>query len=140
MLFLDHRPAGACLFFFALVVLHLNIFTLGHLLPAHHVLPANLAIFLVLIVSSLVPRVVNPDEPPADLGSPDVVHCEVARPLVLVFEPAEALALARLLVARQFEEDWLAILGEDGDDVALGKLIGETAKIDKSRVAVVGVP
>lgn len=70
----------------------------------------------------------------------EVVDGQVGAALVLVLEPAEAAALARLAVARQLEEDGFAELGEDGDDVALGELEREAAEEDEGGVAVVDMP
>lgn len=73
-------------------------------------------------------------------GAAQVVDGEVGAALVLVLEPAEAARLARFLVPGELEEGRLAILGEDGDDVALAELVREPAEVDECRVAVVDMP
>lgn len=88
----------------------------------------------------LVARVVDAHHAAQDVGAAEVVDGQVGAPLVAVLEPAEALGLARLLVARQLDEDGLAVLREDDDDVALGERVGEPAEVDVGRVAVVRVP
>lgn len=108
--------------------------------PALYVLPPDLALLEVLVVPRLVPRVVDADEAAPDSGAAEVVNGQVGAALVLIFEPAEAAALARVAVARQLEEGRLAVLREDGDDVALGELEGQPAEEDEGRVAVVDVP
>lgn len=115
---------------------------LGYMLAllAHDVLPANLELVLVLIVAGLVSRVVHPYKPAADLCATNVIDCQVGAPLVLILQPAEALGLAGLLVAHEFDEYGLAELGEYGDYVAFGEFVGEAAKVDVGSVAVVRVP
>lgn len=88
----------------------------------------------------LVPRVVNAHHTAQYVSAAEVVDGQVCAPLVAVLEPAEALGLARLLVARELDEDRLAVLREDDDDVALGERVGEAAEVDVGGVAVVGVP
>lgn len=83
---------------------------------------------------------VDADQPPVDLRAAHVVDSEVGAALVLELEPAEALRLARLLVARELEEGGLAELAEDGDHVAFRELVGQAAEVDEGRVAVVDVP
>jgi len=145
-LLLQHRPllfSPRFLFFLVIIILCILLVAaqspLGAL-PAQHVLPADAALVGVVVVARLVARVVDADQPAADLGAAQVVDGQVGAALVLVLEPAEALGLARLLVAHQLEEDGLAELAEDGDDVALGQLVGEAAEVDEGRVAVVDVP
>jgi hypothetical protein len=76
----------------------------------------------------------------SDGGAAQVVHSQIGAALVLVFQPPETLGLARLVVAGELDKDRLAELGEYGDDIALGELVGESAKVDECRVAVVDVP
>lgn len=102
--------------------------------------PADGELGRVLVVAGLVPRVVDADQAPRDLGAAEVVHREVAAPLVLVLQPAEPFALPRLLVPRELEEHGLPVLREDGDHVALRQLVGEAAEVHEGRVAVVCVP
>lgn len=91
----------------------------GLALAAQHVLPGDLEVGGVLVVAGLVAGMVDADDAAANVGAAEVVDGQVGASLVLVLEPAEALALARVLVAGELEEDGLAKLGEDGDDVAL---------------------
>lgn len=104
------------------------------------ILPPDLALLGILVIPRLIPRVVDADQATANVRAPEVVDGEIRRPLVLVLEPAESLALARLGIARQLEEDGLAKLREDGDDVAFGQLVGQPAEVNVGRVAVVDVP
>lgn len=94
LLFLFEHWTARDLLFLALFILHLDVFALGHLFSAQHVLPADLAILYIFIVASLVSCVVDAYQAAADLGTTDVVHCQVARTLILVLEPAEAFAFA----------------------------------------------
>jgi hypothetical protein len=89
----------------------------------HHVLPTNLELFRVLIVSCFVPRMVDAHQPATDLGATYIVDGQVGAALILVLEPSEALGFACFLVANQFEEGGFTKLGEDGDDVAFGELV-----------------
>lgn len=129
-----HRPRSRRLLLFLTTVLHRLP------LPAQHILPPNLELLPVLVVPQLVPRMIHAHHAPAHVRAAEVVHREVGAALVLVLEPAEALGLARLLVAHELQEGRLAELGEDGDDVALGELVGEAAEVDVGRVSVVDVP
>lgn len=113
---------------------------LGELLPPLQRLPVDAALVYVLVVPGLVPRVVNADHAAVYGGAAQVVHREVGAALVLVLEPAEAARLARLLVAGELEEGRLAVLREDGYDIALAELVGQPAEVDEGRVAVVDMP
>lgn len=124
----------------ALLHLHIHVLAIGGPLAAHDVLPRDLELLGVLVVAHLVAGVVDAHEAAADLGAAQVVDGQVGAPLVLVLEPAEALALARLLVPRQLQEHGLPVLREDGDDVALRQLVRQAAEVDEGGVAVVGVP
>lgn len=121
-------------FFTALVLGHSFAF------PAHHILPANLELVGVFVISRLVTRVVDAYHPTANLCAAEVVHGQVGASLVLILEPAEALGFAGFVVAGELQKYWLAELGEDGNDVAFGEFVRESAKVHKGRVAVVGVP
>lgn len=83
---------------------------------------------------------INADQPAANLSTSNVVDCQVAAALVFVLEPAEAFGLAGFFVANEFEEDGLAVLGEDCDDVPFGEFVGEAAEVDVGGIAVVDVP
>lgn len=109
-------------------------------LPSLYIFPPHFALLEILIVLLLVSRVVHTDHPSADSRTSQIIHGQIGAPLVFIFQPAETPALARLAVARQLEENRLAELGEDCDDIAFGKLIGEAAEVDKGGVAVVDVP
>lgn len=139
-LLLDHRPPSLPLLLVLVLVLGFHGLALGRLLPARDIRPADGELGRVLVVPRLVPRVVDADQAAGDVGAAEVVHGEVAAALVLVLEPAEPLAPPRLLVPRELEEHGLAVLREDGDDVALGQLVRQAAEVDEGGVAVVGVP
>lgn len=113
---------------------------LGFSFPPLYILPANSALFQVLVVSRLVPCVIHAHHTASDLRAAEVVHGQVRAALVLVLEPTEASALAGFAVARQLQEDGLAELGEDCDDIAFGELKGEATKENERGVAVVDVP
>lgn len=151
LLLLQHRPVSPILLL--LVVVRVAAATrpvvrvvggaaaaLGLPLPLLYVLPPHLALLEVLVVPRLVPGVVDAHHAAPDGRAAEVVDGQVRAALVLVLEPAEAAALARLAFARQLEEDGLAELRENGDDVALGELEREAAKEDEGGVAVVDVP
>lgn len=110
------------------------------LLPLLQRLPVDAALVHVLVVPGLIPRVVDADHAAVYGGAAQVVDGEVGAALVLVLEPAEAARLARLLVAGELEEGRLAVLREDGDDVALAELVGKPAEVDEGRVAVIDMP
>lgn len=139
-LLLDHRPCGFFLVVVCRVVFHVHILALGGSLLPLYILPPTLALLGILVVPELVPRMVDPDEPASYLRASDVIHGQVCAPLVLVLQPAEPAALARLLVARELDVDGFAVLAEDGDDVAFREGEGQTAKGDPCRVPVVDVP
>lgn len=151
-LFFQHRPVLLCLLCVRIRVraaspvgiriIGCALPTIALLLPlsALYVFPPNLALLGVIVVPRLVPRVVDTDKAAADSGAAEVVDGQVGAALVLILEPAEAAALARVAVARQLEEGRFAVLREDGDDVALGELEGQPAEEDEGRVAVVDVP
>lgn len=101
---------------------------------------ANVAFIFVFVVAFLVAGVVDGEHFAHDGCAAEVVDGQVAAPLVLVFQPAEAPALAGFLVAHEADPDGLAILGEDCDDVSFGQVEVEAADVDVGRVAVVGVP
>lgn len=138
-LLLDHRPPGLLLLLLLLVFRFLGL-ALGPLLLALDIRPTDGEFRRVLVVPRLVPRVVHAHQAAGDVGAAQVVHGEVAAALVLVLQPAESLAPPRLLVPRELEEDGLAVLREDGEDVALGQLEGQAAEVDEGGVAVVRVP
>lgn len=83
---------------------------------------------------------VDPNQSPTYLGAAQIIDGEVCAALVLVFQPAEALGFARFFVADQLEEDGLAELREDGDDVSFRELVRQAAEVDVGCVAVVDVP
>lgn len=130
------RQHGPLDFFLAALV----VVGYGLALPALDVFPADFEFILVFVVARLIPRVVDPQQSPSDFCAAEIVDRQVGAALVFVLEPAEALGLARLLVAHELEEHRFAELGEDRDDVAFGEVVGEAAKVDKGRVAVVDVP
>jgi hypothetical protein len=114
----------------------------GHRQPLHaqHRLPVAVALVRVVVVAGLVSRMVDSHLAPEDIGAVEVVDGEDGAAAILILEPAEALGLARLLIARHLDEDGLAILREDDDDVAFGELKRDAAKVDPRRVTPVGVP
>ena len=79
---------------------------------------------------------VHPDGPLAQLDAVEVVNGEHGGPLVLEADEAEALALAGDVVADEVDVDDLAVLGEDGEDVALGELVGQAADEEPGGVPV----
>ena len=81
------------LLFAALVVRQLLAFF------PHDVLPSDLELIRVIVVSSLVPRMVHADESASNVCAAEIVNSQVCAPLVLVLEPSETLRLAGLLVA-----------------------------------------
>ena len=60
----------------------------------------------------------------------EVVHREVRRALVFIFQEREPFAFPGFLVADQVDVGRLAKLGEDGQDVAFGEVEGEAAYVD----------
>lgn len=90
--------------------------------------PSRLLALLAFLF--LVARVVDAEDAAHDLSAAQVVHGQVARPLVLVLEEAEPFALARLLVADQVDVHRFAVLREDGYDVAFRNVEGEAANVD----------
>lgn len=146
-LLLEHRPVSPSRglpLVPAAPLAHVRVFVpaarLGELLPLLQRLPVDAALVHVLVVAGLVPRVVDADHAAVYGRAAQVVHGEVGAALVLVLEPAEAARLARLLVAGELEEGRLAVLREDGYDVALAELVGQPAEVDEGRVAVVDMP
>lgn len=101
---------------------------------------ADVVLVLVIVVLFLVARVVDGEQPPHDGCAAKIVNSQITAPLVLVLEPCEALALARLLVAHQAHPHGFAVLGEDCDDIAFGKVEWKAANVDVGCVAVIGVP
>ena len=121
-------------------------------------------------LGGLVARhVIHSQRPPQHLGSIEVVYSQHRRPLILIHEEAKAAMLAlatfglRLGVAgrtatwimvlgcilvagrvglgtREVDINNLAILGKDGDDIAVGEVVMEAADEDVGRVAVLLVP
>lgn len=83
---------------------------------------------------------VHTDHASANRSTAEIVHGEVRAALVLVLQPPKTLALAGLMVACELEEDGLAVLRENSDDIALRELVGEAAKVDVGCVAVIDVP
>lgn len=83
---------------------------------------------------------IDTDHSSADIGAAQVIYRQVCAALVFVLEPSEAFGFARLLVPRELQEDGLAELRENGDDVAFSQVVGQAAEINKCRVAVVDVP
>lgn len=70
----------------------------------------------------------------------EIVHGQVRASLILVLEPPKAPALAGVAVARKLQENGLAELGEDGDDIAFREFKRKAAKVDKGGVAIVDMP
>lgn len=144
LLLFQHRPASPLLLFIrptvpARIVCVLRA-ALRLPLPPLDVLPSDLALLHVLVVPRLVARVVHAHHAAPDGRAAKVVHSQVCAALVLILEPAEAPALAGVAVAGQLQEDGLAELGEDGNDVAFGELVGQAAEVDEGGVTVVDVP
>lgn len=102
--------------------------------------PVDLSVVGVLVVAELVARMVDADDAAGNGGAANVVDGEVGAALVFVLEPTEAARLAGFLVAGKLDEDGLAKLREYGDDVALGQVQRQAAKVDEGGVAVVDVP
>lgn len=103
-------------------------------------LPVDAALVHILVVPGLVPRVVDADHAAVYGSAAQIVDGEVGAALVLILEPAEAARLARLLVAGELEKGRLAVLGEDGDDIALTELVWEPTEVDERRISVVDMP
>lgn len=76
-------------------------------------------IFLFLIVASLVPRMIHAKHPPKNCCTAKIVHCKICAALVLIFEEGKASTLAGFLVANKVDMHGLAVLREDGHNVAL---------------------
>lgn len=100
-------------------------------LHAHRsTLQTPLPLLFLLAILPLVSRVVHLQRSPHDARAAEVVHREVRRALVFIFEEREAFALAGLFVADEVEVGRFAELGEDGQDVAFGEVEGEAADVD----------
>lgn len=100
----------------------------------------NVAFILIFVISFLIACVIDCKHFTHDCCAAEIVDGQVATPLILIFEPSKAPALAGLFVAHQTNPDGLAILGENGNDVSFGQVEVEAADIDVGRVAVVGMP
>lgn len=144
LLLLQHRSVSSIVLFIRIAVsvriICVLCTALRLSLPPLYVFPPNLALLHVLVIPRLVSRVVHTDQAASNCCTTKVVHSQVRATLVFVLEPAEAPALAGVAVARQLQEDGLAELGEDCDDIAFGELKWEAAKEYEGGVAVVDVP
>lgn len=144
-LLLQHRPMSAlprCVIILASFA-HVCVIpptALFKTLALLQCLPVDATLVHILVVPRLVPRVVDADHAAVYGGTAQIVDGEVGAALVLVFEPAEAARLARFLIAGELEKGRLAILGEDGDDIALTELVWEPTEVDKGRISVVDMP
>ena len=77
---------------------------------------------------------------PQHLGTVQVVHGKHRAALILVADERKTLRLTRVFGAHQIDVHDLAVLREDGEDVALGEIEGEPASEDVRRVFKLGVP
>lgn len=116
--------------------------------PAHLV-PLVLAVVAAVVPTSriiiiaflgLVARMIDTNGPPENHSAPKVVDGQGGAALVLVLEEGKALGLARVAIADELDVGGLAVLREDGDDVALAQLVGQPADVDVGGVAPVLVP
>lgn len=78
---------------------------------------------------------VNLQYPPHHARAAEVIHREVRRALVFIFQKREAFALPGLFVADEIDVGRFPELGEDGQDVAFGQVEGEAAYVDVGRVS-----
>lgn len=67
-------------------------------------------IFLFLIVTSLVPRMIHSQQSTKNCCAAEIVHCKICAALVLVFEEGKASTLAGFLVANEVDMDRLSVL------------------------------
>lgn len=67
-------------------------------------------VILVLVISSLVPRVIDSQHASQHRSAAHIVHRKVGTPLIFVFQEREASAFAGLLVASQVDMDRFSIL------------------------------
>ena len=95
---------------------------------------------IIIAFFGLVARMVDTDSPPENHSAPKVVDGQGGAALVLVLEEGKALGLACVAVADELDVGGLAVLREDGDDVALAQLVGQPADVDVGGVAPVLVP
>lgn len=95
---------------------------------------------LLIPLLLLIPRMIHLQYPPHNRRAPKVIHGQIRAPLVLILEEGEAFGFSAFLVADEVDVGGLAVLGEDGQDVAFGEVEGEAADVEVGRVAVVGVP
>lgn len=83
---------------------------------------------------------INPYDPPKNFSSIQIVDSKDSASLVLVREERESLGFTGTLVANEIHIDYLAVLREDGEEVALGEVKGDAAGEDVGGVLELGVP
>jgi hypothetical protein len=69
----------------------------------------------------LVARVIDADHAAHDTCPTEVVHCQIATSLVLIFQETESATLAGILVADQIDVDRISVLAEDRKNVSFAK-------------------
>lgn len=87
-------------------------------------LQTPLPLLFLLAVSPLVSRMVHLQNPPHHARATEIVHREVGRALVFIFQEGEPFAFAGFFVADEVDVGRLAELGEYGQDVAFGEVKG----------------
>ena len=113
----DHRPSLLLALLFALL--------------AHRsTLQPPLPLLFFLAVFPLISRMVHLQHPPHHARTAEVIHREVRRALIFVFQKRKAFALPGLFVADEIDIGRFPELGEDGQDVAFGQVEGEAAYVD----------
>ena len=83
---------------------------------------------------------VHADHSAAQLYAVQVIHGQDSAALIFIAQETEPLRLPSLLVLHQVDADYLAVLREDGEDVPLTHLIGESPDEDVRTASVVIVP
>jgi len=80
------------------------------------------ALTLNLSLLQLIPTVVHAEHSAQNSRSAQVIHSQIAAPLILIFQKCEPSALAGFLVAREIQVHRIAVLREDSQDVAFAEL------------------
>lgn len=95
---------------------------------------------LILVVSLLVPRMINPQHATQHLSTGQIIHRQITTPLIFILQEAKALGFTGLAVPDEIEVCRIAKLREDGDDIAFAKVQGDATDVDPGCIFVVGMP
>lgn len=104
----------------------------------HRILLHTLTLDLSLL--QLIPTVIHTKHSAQDSRTTQIIHSQIAAPLVLVLQKGKAPALAGFLVACEIQVHWIAVLREDSQHITFAELEWQSTNVNVGCVAVVGMP